>query len=183
MDGFIRVPFEPQMTGVPIHYTVLLEPIASSALFVANDVEGMRGRFNVDAASGPFGQRRAYLLRDAEGSIFNPYHNYSRMEYEASSILPTPPPAALRQAGTDYPEEIRETYMQLPALDPRIPELAKQITARADNPYDKARTIEGYLRNPLRIYAGLDPGRRRPIHWPIFCSKSAPGIANISPPP
>jgi hypothetical protein len=125
---------EPNMptAGRRIHYTVLLEPIASTALFFANDVESVRGRFNGEADATPFSQRRAYLLRDSMGSIFNPYHNYSRMQYEARSVLPTPPPAALRLAGSDYSDSIRETYLQLPALDPRIPELANQITAHAD---------------------------------------------------
>ena len=81
-------------------------------------------------AGAPFGQRRTYLLQDFTGSIFNPYHSYSRMEYEANSLVPTPPPAAVREAGSDYPAAIRETYLQLPTLDSRIPELAKQITAR-----------------------------------------------------
>ena len=34
---------EPRMTGMPIHYTVLLEPIASTALFFANEAESVRG--------------------------------------------------------------------------------------------------------------------------------------------
>jgi hypothetical protein len=42
---------------------------------------------------------------------------------------------------------MRETYLQLPKLDPRIPELAKQITGRAGNPYDQARAVESYLRS------------------------------------
>jgi hypothetical protein len=67
------------------------------------------------------------------------------MQYEARSVLPVPLAAALRQAGSDYSASMRETYLQLPKLDPRIPELAKQITARADNPYDKAHALEGYL--------------------------------------
>ena len=138
---------DPNTVGIPIHYTVLLEPIASSALFVENDLESMRGRFNSDASASSFGQRRAYLLRDPEGSIFNPYHNYSRMQYEAHSLIPTPPQAALRKAGTDYSTDIRGRYLQLPTLDPRIPELMKQITAHADNPYDKAGSIESYLRS------------------------------------
>ena len=45
-----------------------------------------------------------------------------------------PLPAALHAAGSDYSDSMRKTYLQLPALDPRIPELAKQITAHADNP-------------------------------------------------
>ena len=36
--------------GMPIQYTVLLEPIASTALFFANEVESVRGRFNGEAA-------------------------------------------------------------------------------------------------------------------------------------
>ena len=133
-------------TGHPIHYTVLLEPIGSTALFFANEVETVRGHFNDDTTRAPFGQHRTYLLKDFTGSIFNPYHSYARMEYEANSIVPAPPPAAVREAGTDYPDSIRETYLQLPSLDSRIPELARQITARDTTPFDKARTMEGYLR-------------------------------------
>ena len=129
----------------------------------------MRGRFTDDAGRAPFGQRRAYLLQDFTGSIFNPYHNYSRMEYEANSVLPTPPPAAVREAGSDYPPAMRETYLQLPALDPRIPELAKQITARDNTPYDKARSIEGYLRSHYGYTLDLSgPPQADPLAYFLF---------------
>jgi hypothetical protein len=133
--------------GKQIHYRVLLEPIGSTALFFANEVESVRGRFSDDSGGAAFGQRHTYLLKDFTGSIFNPYHTYTRMEYEANSVLPAPPTAAMRDAGSDYPPFIRDTYLQLPRVDLRIPELAKQITARDTNPYDKARTMEGYLRS------------------------------------
>jgi transglutaminase-like putative cysteine protease len=136
-----------EKAGIPMHYTVLLEPIASTALFFANDAESVRGRFSGDSGASPFAQRRAYLLEDPTGSVFNPYHNFSRMEYEANSVLPKPIPAAVRTADTNYSASIHESYLQLPALDPRIPELAKQITSHAANPYDKAQAIEGYLRS------------------------------------
>jgi len=141
-----REKHDPSAAAMPIHYTVLLEPIASTALFFANDAESVRGQFNPDSGPTSLGQRRSYLLEDPTGSVFNPYHNFTRMQYEARSIVPTPPPAAVRHAGTIYPPAISETYLQLPDLDPRIPELAKQIGARGDNPYDKARAIEVYLR-------------------------------------
>ncbi len=136
---------ELQMTGKQIHYSVLLEPIASSALFFANDAESVRGQFYAGSGASPYGRRRAYLLEDATDSVSNPYHNFARMQYEARSLLPTPPPAKLRLAGSSYSDSIRKTYLQLPPLDPRIPALAKQITARATSPYDKARAIEAYL--------------------------------------
>jgi protein-glutamine gamma-glutamyltransferase len=169
-EGWFRVGSgDPPVAGIPIHYTVLLEPIASSALFVANDVESMRGRFNGNAGTTLYSQRRAFLLRDPEGSIFNPYHNYSRMEYEANSVLPTPPPAALRQAGTDYAASMRKTYLQLPTLDPRIPELMKQITAHANNPYDKAKTLESYLRSHFGYTLDLSgPPPADPLAYFLF---------------
>ena len=132
--------------GRSIQYKVLLEPIASTALFFVNQADSVRGKFNADAGSGFMALRRSYLLEDATGSVFNPYHNFSRMEYEARSVVPAPPAAALRASGSDYSESMRGTYLQLPKLDPRIPELAKQIMGRSDNPYDKARAMENYLR-------------------------------------
>ena len=89
--------------GTPIHYTVLLEPIGSTALFFANEAETVRGHFTDDSSRQPYGVRHTYLLKDFTGSVFNPYHSYSRLEYEATSLLPNPLPADVRQAGTQYP--------------------------------------------------------------------------------
>jgi hypothetical protein len=136
-------PRDDKRAAMPIHYTVLLEPVASSALFFANEPIAVRGRFGGDADES---QRRAYLLKDATGSVFNPFHNFAQLQYEAQSLLPTPPPAAVRLAGSKYPASVTNTYLQLPDLDPRIPQLAAQIMGRLDTPYDKARALEGYLR-------------------------------------
>lgn len=137
---------EPNADATPIHYTVLLEPIASTALFFANEAETVHGNFNAEGGGTSFSQRRSYLLQDSAGSIFNPYHNYARMEYEATSMLPSPKPGAVRHAGVDYPKPVRDLYLQMPKLDPRIPELARQITARNNTPYDKVQQLELYLR-------------------------------------
>ena len=52
-----------------------------------------------------------------------------------------------RVAGQDYPKWITDRYLQLP---PDFPEtvraLAEMETANADNPHDKARAIQNYLR-------------------------------------
>ncbi|HEY2646353.1 MAG TPA: DUF3488 and transglutaminase-like domain-containing protein, partial [Candidatus Acidoferrales bacterium] len=155
--------------GTSIHYTVLLEPIGSTALFFANDPVSVRGHFSDETGRPPFGARRAYLLKDFTGSIFNPYHSYARMEYEANSLLPTPPPAAVRLAGNDYPQAIRETYLQLPTLDMRIPELARTITSDNNNPFDKARAIEGYLRSHFGYTLDLSgPPQNDPLAYFLF---------------
>jgi transglutaminase-like putative cysteine protease len=63
--------------------------------------------------------------------------------------------ARLRTAGTDYPAELAGIYTKLPdrAMGPRATELLQDILQSVrvpqgfdpDNPYDLARTIEGYL--------------------------------------
>jgi len=158
-----------QSTGRKIHYKVLLEAIGSNALFFANEVETVRGHFSEDPGRTSFVPRHTYLLRDFTGSVFNPYHSYSRIEYDANSLLPSPPAAAVRQAGTDYSEEIRQTYLQLPNLDSRIPALAAQITARQATPYDKAVAMEGYLRSHFGYTLDLSgPPQNDPLAYFLF---------------
>src|SRR2546430_10925404 len=87
------------------------------------------------------------ILRDSTGTLLNPFHNYSAVRYAGISSLPPLNAAKLRAASTDYSPLITATYLQLPPLDPRIPELAKQITKNVRTPFDKAVAIESYLHN------------------------------------
>ena len=127
-----------------LRYTVLLQPIASDALFVAPNAIFLEGRFWGPAVTA--NSRNHYLLRDYTDSFFNPFHNYTVVRYDAYSQLPKLDEASLRAASSDYPQEIRDTYLQLPQLDSRIPALAKEIAARSANPYDQARAMEAFLR-------------------------------------
>ncbi len=120
-----------------LHFTVLLEPLGTDAVFVAAQADRLRGRFS---------PRSGYLVMDRTASIYNPNHNFSKLLYEGVSYLPLIPPQRLRAAPAEYPEEIRDLYLNLPPLDPRIAELARQITARALTPYDKAAALEQHLR-------------------------------------
>jgi transglutaminase-like putative cysteine protease len=130
--------------SVPLRYTVLLEPLATTSLFFAAEPESARGSFAGGASAAASG--RNYLVRDQTGSVFDPFHSFERVRYEAVSSRAENPPDDLRSAPTIYPDNIRATYLQLPKLDPRIPALAQQITAHSANPYDKAATIAAYLR-------------------------------------
>ncbi|HXM95557.1 MAG TPA: DUF3488 and transglutaminase-like domain-containing protein [Candidatus Dormibacteraeota bacterium] len=148
-DGWIFVGDSSQRAAgaTPIVYTVYLEPIATDALFVPSNVVSVRGNFNGDGGDPNFTTRRTYLFRDSAGSLFNPFHNYAAVRYAGLSRLPAVNAEQLRSAPTDYSEEMRNTYLQLPTLDPRIAPLAEQVTARGQTAYDKTLLLENYLRS------------------------------------
>jgi transglutaminase-like putative cysteine protease len=148
-DGWI--PLGPQAdVEVPVvaqlQFVVLLQPLATDALFAPAQVIKLRGNFTTDAGTYYGSARRSTLGTDSAGDVYNPARNYSQVRYEGVSLLPESRPLNARTAGTEYPESIQSLYLQLPEkLDPRIPQLARKITATADNPYDKSVVLESYL--------------------------------------
>jgi protein-glutamine gamma-glutamyltransferase len=150
LSGWISMterPPEPDPTATVLRYTVLLQPVATDTIFAPARVIALRGNLSGEGSNPEVGERRSYVIRDSTGSLFNPFHNFSTLRYEGFSLLPARNVPRLRAASSDYPEDIRSTYLQLPQLDPRIPELAKQITAHALTPFDKTISLENYLRS------------------------------------
>ena len=156
----------------PITYTVMLEPVATDALFFAPRIVEMQGHFSSGLDhSGP--GRQAFLVMDDTGTILNPAHNDERIRYEATSDLPVIPPARLRAATQNYPDQLRRIYLQLPELDPRIQKLADQITSPYKNPYDKAANLERYLRTHYSYTLNIDaPPDKDPLAYFLFEKKS-----------
>jgi hypothetical protein len=151
LDGWIYMTEPPQKTDAPgpgILYTVYLEPLSTDAIFVAGKVISLQGNFTGEGGNSFSAMRRSYIFRDSTDTLLNPFHNYSALRYAGFSRLPPLNSAKLRAAATNYSPDITEIYLQLPPqLDPRIPELARQIAKNAKTPFDKALVIEGYLRD------------------------------------
>ena len=174
-DGWIPVGSPQQKSAERsriLQYTVLMEPMASDALFVPGNGVAIRGNFSGDRSS-PFGGRRAYLLRDSSDSVFNPFHNYAAMRYYGISRLPQFQLEKLRAAGTEYPADITNLYLQLPKLDKRIPSLVQSITAQAQTPVDKAIALETYLQTKYSYTLDLTgkPGSD-PLAYFLFQSRA-----------
>jgi protein-glutamine gamma-glutamyltransferase len=146
-DGFYHLtpPRIPPADQAPLRYSVLLEPLATRALFFAPRPTEIRGPFGAGAERIANISHQEFLLIDSSGSLQNPVHTGAKTHYDATSWLPLVPPDQLRGASTVYPPAIRQAYLQLPDIDPRITALALQITAHAPTPYDKAASIEAYL--------------------------------------
>ncbi|HJS17171.1 MAG TPA: transglutaminase-like domain-containing protein, partial [Anaerolineales bacterium] len=68
-------------------------------------------------------------------------------DYRVDAYVPLATVEELRSAPAGYPEEIRARYLRLPReLPERVHDLAREITRGIENPYDKAKAIESYLR-------------------------------------
>jgi transglutaminase-like putative cysteine protease len=116
-----------------IHYRVLMEPIGVNVFFLAAVPHTLRGNYSLVAI-------------DSGAAIFDLDLEHPVSGYEATSRIKNPDAKLLRTSSDSYPAPALLNYLQLSALNPRIPLLAAQITASADNNYDKATAIESYLR-------------------------------------
>ncbi len=137
MDGRFALPppagVQKDATPRLISYRVLMEPLGMNVFFLAGTPESLEGSYG-------------HLAMDDGGAVFDldPEHPVNR--YRVSSDVEQAAARDLRTAGETYPSDVVSSYLQLPALDRRIPQLAQQITASANNDYDKARAVETYLR-------------------------------------
>lgn len=116
-----------------IHYRVLMEPIGTNVYFLAPWARSVSGDYRL-------------MATDAGGAVYDFDSQHAISRYEATSDIARPSPADLRRAQPNYPQYIAKTYLRLPAVDPRVPQLAAQITNSANNDYDKAAAIEHHLR-------------------------------------
>ena len=79
--------------------------------------------------------------------------------------------AEMRAAGTDYPDWVKGRYLQLPdTVTQRTRELAHQITAGAETPYDKAAAITRYLRGNItyKETVPVQPANQDAVDWFLF---------------
>ncbi len=118
--------------GRVIHYRVLMEPIGTNVFFLAPWARRVNGSYRE-------------LQIDSGGAVSNRDVQHGVGIYEADSDISQPSAALLRQAQGLVPPFAAD-YLQLPDLDPRIPQLADQVASSASNNYDKAMAIEKYLK-------------------------------------
>jgi len=91
--------------------------------------------------------------------------------YKILSLISVADKGSLRRASTTISEEMKRTYLQVPSsLPQRVRALAREVTAQAENPYDRAEAIESFLRTNYR-YAPVvrpPPPGRDPIDFFLF---------------
>ena len=117
-----------------IHYRVLMEPIGTNVFFLAPWPRTVSGNYRT-------------LAIDAGSAVYDLDNQRAIGRYEADSEIATASAPQLRTAGQNYPPQVAPSHLHLPPLDPRIPKLAAQIAGSAPTNYDKAATLENYLKS------------------------------------
>jgi transglutaminase-like putative cysteine protease len=126
--------------GKILHYRVLLEPLGTNVFFVAAKPRWIQGGYRM-------------VTTDAGGALYDLDREHPVGVYEGESDVSRPTEQALRRA---LPVAVRDLagglssdeqkLLQLPNLDARIPQLAREITAKSRTPYQRAADLENYLR-------------------------------------
>jgi signal transduction histidine kinase len=146
-----------QSDGATVEQMIVLEPLSTDTLFAA---------------------QKAFRLRAPLGTIFKDRLTDAlscaglkgRTAYAVSSDVAVPSDQELRvDAPASSPQSIKQVYLQRPhKLDPRISQLAHEITRNAPTPYDKARAIESYLRTEFRYTLDLKAADDDPLAEFLF---------------
>ena len=144
-------------------YELLLEPLATSTLFGPHQVRQVSGRL----------QGVEY---DNDDSVYTRFPTARRTQYQVLSEIPrhVDNKAANGKQEEGIPSNISNRYLQLPGnIDPRIANLARDITAKGTSTFDKAALVEGYLKRNYKYTLNLtwQPGPQ-PVNTFLFVAKA-----------
>jgi transglutaminase-like putative cysteine protease len=92
--------------------------------------------------------------------------------YTVTSLVSIADKQTLRRAAATYPDNIKTKYLQLPSTLPqRVKNLAHQLMDNVPNAYDRAETIESFLRSPPYSYSAQvkpTPPGKDPVDYFLF---------------
>ena len=120
-----------------IEYAVTLEPLRVGALFLAGLAE------KIETVSGSFSR----LLVNETDSLFVDHPSPQTLRYRATAWLSERRAHRPADVVDLFTRRFRGKYLQLPDVDPRVEELARQVTSPARSPLGKAELLERYLLN------------------------------------
>ncbi|MGH7369976.1 MAG: transglutaminase TgpA family protein, partial [Candidatus Methylomirabilaceae bacterium] len=124
----------PSGRGRMVRQEIALEPIGTDVLFAAPRLIQLLGPF-------------PRVFADAVGTITQPSPPVGRVRYLAVSELEPADSSGLSDPTGSYPAEIRDLYLQLPRLAPRVRALAEALAKGVRDPREIARRVEAHLRD------------------------------------
>jgi protein-glutamine gamma-glutamyltransferase len=123
-------------SGDSVRYRILLEPLATTTLF---------GPHQVRAISGSL---QGGVEIDNDDSVYTRFQTLRRIQYDVFSEIPSHARSRNMNAVDEaIPPQVGQRYLQLPTdLDPRVTQLAQDITISGKSVTEKAALVEAYLK-------------------------------------
>ncbi len=133
--------------GELVRYEILLEPLATTALFAPYRARSISERIQD-------------IEVDNDESLYLRVQQLRRMQYQVVSEIPKQTRAIDSSAGDSALTNPGPQYLQLPNnLDARIAPLAREITSRGTSAIEKASLVEAYLKKNYQYTLQLrNPG-------------------------
>jgi protein-glutamine gamma-glutamyltransferase len=153
--GFYKLENSAQDTNW-IYQTFFIESLSTGVIFAAHKALAI----SRDVGS---------LQKDSAESLYTQRQVQKKLRYSAVSNPIRPDPARIFDRAP-IPPEISNIYLQLPPEDPRIADLANEITKSIESRYDKAQAIERHLRSQYAYSLRLrgTPDSRDPLALFLF---------------
>ncbi len=143
-----------------IHQTFFIEALSTDVIFAAHKVLAISNDVGI-------------LERDAAKSLYTTQHLKRKLRYNAISESIRPNPSLIAD-NAPIPPDILRKYLRLPSLDPRIADLARDVTRNSGNRYAKAQALEQYLRTHYAYSLILrgSPAHKDPLAMFLFDVRS-----------
>lgn len=126
-------------------YKVMMEPLGLDVFFLAPVALRMSGQYRVVEVA-PDGS--VFNSHDASSAAGEEETGQNIITYNADADTRDPEPIVRDSSSSDYPPGVKLMYLQLPngRVDRRISDLASDIAADAGSNYQRAKSIEKYLK-------------------------------------
>jgi transglutaminase-like putative cysteine protease len=145
-------------------------------LFVGGEAGSLSVPSRVESGAAPAGAGPQLPNFDDVAALLSEEALREGTTYSVTALVSVADEASLRAASMDYPEWVRERYLQLPeSVTPRTRELGRSIVreAGARNPYDAAVAIQTYLRTlPYNERISAPPGGVDAVDYFLFDART-----------
>ncbi len=164
-DGFLDVPV--LLARQTVTQTVINYRSSSGVIYGAPEVIGSSRQMLINREIDETGHELVY-------STLSRYILRPGDAYDVVSSNSVADATALRAASTNYPAVITDNYLQLPGtISEETLDLATELTAAYDNPFDKAIAVRDWLRRNV-VYndqVPAPPQSVEPVHHLLFVSR------------
>ncbi len=171
------IPAASDLQFFPLEQLIYLEPLATPTVFgVAPLLEvEWRDRGGAMTPQQAWQRQTLRLFLSETGDVSHSLPPRMPYFYRATSWILQPPPSRLGQLSREELLGVldpvqRQAYLQLPEdLDPRIPALAREITAGIPDVFDQVTALQNYLLENYAYTTNLpDPGAEPPLEAFLF---------------